>query len=111
MGTDWTSRRVFGLAGVATMAAMAGGCATPVKPNPPHVARPIDPGPLVFPTDTVLAFERASSTQPYEWFEYSRNNREVSARTFGPLLATNQWPVPPRPAERRVRFWWWDQKR
>ena len=70
-----------------------------------------DQGPLVFPTDRVLAYEQGVGVdERYAWFEYGRNDGEVSARHDVPLEATRQWPVPPRPAERHVRFWYWVQR-
>jgi len=76
-------------------------------------ATPRDLGPLVLPTDGVLAYERSEGGPGarYAWFEQGRNNGGVSARTDLPILATRQWPIPPQPAEHWIRFYRWDQRR
>lgn len=70
-----------------------------------------DGGPLVFPTTRVLGYERSVGPEAqYAWFEYGRNDGEVSPRRAAPIEATRQWPVPPRPAERHIRFSYWVQR-
>ncbi|MBY0311275.1 MAG: hypothetical protein K2W85_04335 [Phycisphaerales bacterium] len=36
--------------------------------------------------------------EPRRLPEYSRNDRALNVRTFGPLTASNQWPEPQRPS-------------
>lgn len=71
-----------------------------------------DVGPMVLPTDGVLAYERSvgGPDARYARFEHGRNNEGVSARMEVPILATNRWPVPPKPAERWIRFNRWRQR-
>lgn len=99
-----------GAAILGLAAALAGGCAGPGH-GAPGAATARDLGPLVFPTDGVVAYERGADAGRYGWFEFGRNNGAVAARDERPILATTQWPLPPRPAERRVRFEYWDQRR
>lgn len=99
---------------LGSVGALLGGCAgTPLHPRaevaPPPPLR--DEGPLVFATYPVASAEAQMGVESqYGWFAYGRNDGEVSARWNGPIEATRQWPVPPRPAERHVRFWYWVQR-
>lgn len=49
-------------------------------------------------------------TLPFERFEYARRDAQLNATRPGPLLATQQWPEPARPQERRFRFRYWKQE-
>ncbi len=43
-------------------------------------------------------------------YEFSRNDARLTPQTRGPVLATRQCLEPPRPIERPVRFWRWQQR-
>ncbi len=60
-----------------------------------HEARAGDPGVGVIPADR---------------YEFTRNDARLTPATRGPILATRQWPEPPQPLERPVRFWRWQQR-
>jgi len=63
---------------------------------------------LVFESPEVA---RANADRlPFERFEFSRNDDRVNPVRSVPLLASRQWPQPPRPAERRIRFSDWQQR-
>lgn len=115
MARERKRERAIALATALVLAgALAGGCSAPARAGAGRTTEPApvrDAGRLVLPTDRVLASERAAGpASRYEWFAYGRNNDQVSARHEVPILARNQWPVPPRPLERRIRFWYWEQR-
>jgi hypothetical protein len=101
-------------AAIALAGGLASGCSAPARPGAGvrAAAPPVrDGGTLVLPTTRVAAYEQELGPEAqYAWFEYGRNDGEVSPRYAAPLAATRQWPVPPRPAERHVRFWYWVQR-
>lgn len=61
----------------------------------------------IFPTDSTRA---ATNTAPPERFEFARLDHSLAPRVAAPLRATQQWPQPPQPLERRIRFRWWEQR-
>lgn len=67
---------------------------------------------LVLPAPGLLAAEAAApDLTAARAFERTRNDPGLTARTAAPLTATGQWPEPPRPVERPVRFERFDQSR
>lgn len=53
----------------------------------------------------LTAWERsAGSGSEDARFTYGRRDTSLSVRQSAPLLATGEWPVPARPAERRIIF-------
>lgn len=72
------------------------------------------PGPnasaAIFTTPAMSAWERSgNATAPADRWEFARRDDSLSATTHIPILGTQQWPLPPRPQERRVRFRHWEQ--
>lgn len=62
---------------------------------------------LVFNTEVV---EAAGLEPAFDRFEFSRNDGAANVVARGPMNAARAWPLPPRPAERRVRFSDWQQR-
>lgn len=67
-----------------------------------------DPSRLVFESPEVARANQDGL--PFERWEFSRNDERVNAVRSVPLSAARQWPQPPRPAERRIRFSDWQQR-
>lgn len=62
-------------------------------------------------TDELDAYQYApNGSIPFERFEYARRDAELNAGRPGPLRASQEWPEPPRPQERRFRFRYWAQE-
>ena len=57
-----------------------------------------------------LARYEASGTPVSRRFEFDRLDGDLGRRRSAPLRATRQWPQPPMPAERRIRFHYWEQR-
>ncbi len=95
---------------------LAVGCA---RHDPAPFTAPVtqlsSPDSLVFSSQPVRAWHASNAGQPgvglieADRFEYARNDSLLSPSSRAPLLATNQWPEAPRPAERPIRFWRWRQ--
>jgi hypothetical protein len=106
--------RTIALAAIALSVGLASGCSSPARPGAGvrAASAPVrDGGTLVLPTSGVAAYEHELGPDAqYAWFEYGRNDGEVSARYTAPIEATGRWPVPPRPAERHIRFSYWIQR-
>lgn len=65
---------------------------------------------LALPGDTIASLEAApQSPLLHERFEFARSDYSVSPSPSVPILATNQWPEPLPPRERRVQFHRWRQ--
>lgn len=59
-------------------------------------------------TDDLAAYQASPAAPlPFETFEYSRRNQALSASAPGPLRASEQWPEPARPQQRRFPFRYW----
>lgn len=102
-----TARALIALA--LTLSAI--GCAAS-QDDATHAVR-LTPGAgatVVFPSEQTAAFYDQRRLLLADRFEYYRNNDAVSARTPVPLLASQQWPQRPEPAERPVRFSRWQQR-
>lgn len=71
---------------------------------------------LVFSSAPVRNWHASNAGEPgvgliaADRYEFSRNDARLTPQTRGPILATRQWPEPPRPVERPVRFWRWKQR-
>ncbi len=65
----------------------------------------------VFRTAEVRAYDSSSLAMVDQArFEFSRRDADLNPVRYGPLVAANQWPQAPKPAERRIRFWIWEQR-
>lgn len=87
------------LACILAGAAMLTGCAAPLTRRPP--TEPVVEGEagswaMVFPSSRVAL--AMVDVDPRGLPEYSRNDRALNVRTFGPLTASTQWPDPQRPS-------------
>lgn len=93
-------------------ALLGGGCASKAWDGPEAVgsATRAPTSALVFESPMVLQGQRASGELAFDRFEFGRNDRAVNATRQVPLLATNTWPQPPKPVERRIRFSDWQQR-
>jgi hypothetical protein len=71
---------------------------------------------LVFSSQPVQNWHARNAGEPgvglieADRFEFSRNDARLTPASRGAILATRQWPEPPRPLERPVRFWRWQQR-
>ena len=95
----------------ALSAAVLAGCAKPPAENPWAAAAPtVGQGgtPLVFESELVQADPNRGLD--FQRFEFSRSDAEVNMLYPVPQLATNAWPQPLRPLERRIRFSDWVQR-
>lgn len=103
-GESATRRRVVGL-GMAWAAAFGTGCAQ---------SRGWEAGPYAGMARGRSALVLPGTVAPveadFERFEFGRNDAAVGLVRPRALLATNQWPQPPRPLERRIRFSDWQQR-
>lgn len=63
----------------------------------------------VFADGATRGYYASEGTLAFERFAFSRNDERVVSRVPSALLATGQWPVPARPAERRIRLEDFDQ--
>lgn len=96
---------------------LAIGCApSETAPFSAPVSQISSPNSLVFSSRPVRNWHASNAGKPgvglieADRYEYSRSDSRLSPSSRAPLLATNQWPEPPRPAERPVRFWRWQQR-
>lgn len=112
----------FGILLSAVMACGLGGCAqSPAQVSSGErnrlgeVTTRANAATLVFSGAEVRNWHAQNAAQPgvgiveADRFEFSRNDQRLSPTSRGPLLATRDWPEPPRPLERRIRFWMWQQ--
>ncbi len=108
-----TIRAVALLAFGALIAGSGGGCA---KPMPTGLSGGSGSSRLwqdnaaqaVVLTDDLDAHQYApNGSIPFDRFEYARRDADLNAGRPGPLRASQQWPEPARPQERRFRFRYW----
>ena len=94
----------------AALVVALGGCAA--SPDPPAtVTQTAAPARLAMPAADVVVFDRSRDGRPGPArFEFARRNAALGASARVPLLATNQWPAPARPVERRIIFRRWVQR-
>ena len=111
-----TRRRLIGTLGLLGLG-LGVGCAQKVEPPFAAEVRTAAPSPaLVFSSAPVRTWHTANAGEPgvgliaADRYEFSRNDSRLTPVSRGPVLATRQWPEPPRPAERPVRFWRWQQR-
>jgi hypothetical protein len=96
--------------------AIATGCTTTAPPLTAPVTTASGSASLVFSSEPVRNWHASNADQPgvgliaADRYEYARNDARLSPGSRGPLLATRQWPEPPQPVERPVRFWKWRQR-
>jgi len=106
------------LAGLGLLALGVGvGCArTPEAPFTAEVRTTAPASTMVFSSAPVRNWHASNTGEPgvgliaADRYEFSRNDARLTPQTRGPVLATRQWPEPPRPIERPVRFWRWQQR-
>lgn len=112
-----TQTRLRVLAGCGLLALGFGfGCArTQEVPFAAEVRTTAPASTLVFSSAPVRNWHASNAGEPgvgliaADRYEFSRNDARLSPLSRGPILATRQWPEPPRPLERPVRFWRWQQ--
>jgi len=101
----------IGVAGVVAAIGLVGGCAAK---NPDLWTGPANGGggaDGVFRTPEVQAYDASSvAVADVARFEFSRRDASLNPVSYGPLVAANQWPQAPKPAERRIQFWMWIQR-
>ncbi|MFM9956626.1 MAG: hypothetical protein ACKVZJ_01005 [Phycisphaerales bacterium] len=99
----------LGAAG-CTLAGAAGGCANHQSWDRHTNEHPARQGraALVFESPEVALANQG--TLAFERFEFSRNDKHINPAGSTPLIATRDWPQPPRPGERRIRFSDWQQR-
>lgn len=103
-------RRMAGAA-VAAHACTLIGCASapPATGWPATTGTSTALGALADPA--IVAYDRSpESLLAFERFEYARRDASLNPVAFGPVVAQRQWPQPPQPLERRVRFHIWEQR-
>ncbi len=103
----------IGLGAMALALAGVGGCAS--APGSPAVWDDASQnrwtGSGVFPSEGVRAYERSLAATPdSQRFEHGRLDGYLGVQREAALRATRQWPQQPRPAERPVRFFRWQQR-
>ena len=103
-------RRACAVVAVCALGALATGCSNrPSLWNGPANTGGGSVG--VFRTEEVLAYDASPmALADAERFEFSRRDASLNPVTFGPLVASLQWPQAPKPAERRIRFFLWEQR-
>ena len=104
--------RVARLSALALSGASITGCASSQAPQwdrADRAQRFQDRNTLVFESPQVQLSD-AGATLPFERFEFARNDAATNVVHRVPLVATNAWPQPLRPAERRIRFSDWEQR-
>ncbi len=78
-------------------AALLSGCAAPLTRRPP--TEPIvegEAGSWAMVMHTPGVASAFADVDPRRLTEFSRNDRSLSVRTFGPVTASGQWPEPSR---------------
>lgn len=92
------------------LATVAGGCSS--RPNLWNGPANSGGGSVgVFRTAEVQAYDASPmALADASRFEFSRRDADLNPVTFGPLVASLQWPQAPKPAERRIRFRIWEQR-
>lgn len=95
-------------------ACLGAGCAQPAANRADAPAKPRQDSPsamaTVFPSPGQrYALSRQAAEPPSESWAFARKDDALAVRSSGPLLATRQWPEPPPPCERPVRFKRWVQ--
>lgn len=104
--------RPLRLPALALLGAAITGCAANQTPDwdaGDRAQRFQDHNSLVFESPEVQLSD-AGATLPFERFEFARNDAATNVVHRVPLVATNVWPQPLRPAERRIRFSDWQQR-
>lgn len=101
--------RLMGAAAVAVQACGLIGCASAPAGWPATTGHGSSLGAMADPA--IVAHDRApDSLLAFERFEYARRDASLNPVAFGPVVAQRQWPQPPQPLERRVRFHIWEQR-
>lgn len=111
-----TRLRIAAALGSAVLALCAGCASRTPAPQTVELSTVSSPSALVFSSEPVRNWHASNAGEQgvgliaADRFEYSRNDARLTPASRAPLLATRQWPEPPRPLERPVRFWRWQQR-